>query len=106
MLLLQGRCPDGAGHATWHQTHSLRFCLPFTEFGITKSGPVPDLLKATETSSSDSHLFSQRRGLVNAKKEQTENPVAPLQNSGGKRQTDNKPWLGDKRENKAKLQGS
>lgn len=38
--------------------------------------------------------------------EQKGKSVAPLQNSGGKRQTDNKPWLGDKRENNAKLQGS
>lgn len=32
--------------------------------------------------------------------------VAPLQNSRGKRETDNKPWLGDKRENNARPQGS
>lgn len=66
ILHLPGRCPNGPGHATWHQTCSLYHCLLSTDFDLNNSGPVPDLLTATETSSSHSPLLSQRRGLVNA----------------------------------------
>lgn len=70
ILDLQARQPSEPGQATGHQTRSLYRCLLFTDFDFTKSGP--DLLKVTESSSSDSHLFSQRRGIVNAESPCTE----------------------------------
>lgn len=66
ILHLQGRCLDGFGHATWHQTCSLYHCLLSTDVDLNNPGPGPDFFKATESSSSDSHLCSQSRGLVNA----------------------------------------
>lgn len=105
-LYLQGRYQIGPGHDTWHQTCSLFNCVLSTYFALNKSGPDTDLLKAIQSSSSDSHLFNQRRGLVNAELPWTEREAGGSSPKLWRQKTDNKPWLGDKRENNAKPQGS
>lgn len=100
----EGKIPKWSGQATCHQTCSL-YCLLFTDFDFTKWGWVQHLLKATETSP-DLHLFSQRRGLVNAELPWAEGEVSGSSPELWRQKSNNKPWLGDKRENNAKLQGS
>lgn len=96
--------PKWPGQATWHQICSLNHLL-FTDFDFTKSGPVQHLLKATETYL-DSHLFSQRRGLANAELPWIEREVSGFSPKLWRQKSIKKPWLGDKRENNTKPQGS
>lgn len=98
-----GKMPKWPGQATWHQIFSL-YHLLFTDFDFTKSSPDQRLLKATETTSLDSHFFRQKRRLVNAELPWTEREVSGSSPKLWRQKSNNRPWLGDKRENNAKPQ--
>lgn len=98
-----GKMPKWPGQPTWHQIFSLYHLLS-TDFDFTKSSPVQHLLKQQKPLLLI-HTFLDRR-LMNAELPWTEREVNGSSPKLWRQKSNNKPWLGNKRENNANPQGS